>query len=145
MWADKITPELQITADTETTTETTTTESTKESSVTDDAKEIAPVCQVPYTDMNEIDEGEGAGSFILDLPVEEFGELDFDSNEEELMEKGTKDEEEVEKPDEADGASKRKPKKWEGVPRCCLCHCIVPEGLLGCPCGETKGMERIRN
>lgn len=33
----------------------------------------------------------------------------------------------------------KKKQKWEGVPKCYLCRCIIPEGLLGCPCGETTG------
>lgn len=41
---------------------------------------------------------------------------------------------------EAESEPKR---KLQGIPKCCLCHCILPEGEVGCHCGETRGEPRI--
>lgn len=35
--------------------------------------------------------------------------------------------------------------KWkrEGIPLCCLCRCVLPEGLPCCPCGGTTGYKKF--
>lgn len=66
-----------------------------------------------------------------------------DKDEEILLSEDYTDEKSKTKSDKEKGKKEEKTKwKKEGVSVCCLCRCLLPEGLACCPCGSTTGRHK---
>lgn len=90
-----------------------------------------------YTDRNEsLESLESALDALRYQEIYGEGGLFFDKDEESEESKT-----ETEKSDDENAVIIPPHLKWrrEGVPVCCLCRCILPEGLPFCPCGGKTG------